>query len=364
MGNAHTCGSPAFVARGHDFEDTKIYVLDTLMNLIVEIALPLLHISDIYVINEGAVAIRSVKEFKSVRIDIQTRSYNFCRHFGCTKLHVLGEQYLIAANDDVIFIHDVLIDKFHAFNEYANSEMLLVIDVDKFVTLHTGHIRIHTYKNDALTSVSRPLEFLNSRIHRHGLFHVRGNLILVCAATQAFVVDVHQSVIITTINITATLSQSELHFWKQDTNFLTVISKNTLEKREICLPITYAAKCGYDVTDEVAIVDKNKTVVLLSLNTNRSRAVNVNRVVKDVVFLNNDNVYVTTQRKVGLEYRSYEEPRNLLDTEARVYSVSKGTYSTRPAYRNVMSLIKNIHRPKLCKLFERVGDAFIDVIFL
>jgi hypothetical protein len=93
------------------------------------------------------------------------------------------------------------------------------------------------------------------------------------------------------------------------------------------------------------------------------RMIHVGRVVKDIILLNTELLYVTTQYKEGSEYRSCRSPQNLLDKDARLYNKRTGEHIILPAYRYVAKL-KEQRKLTIAVPFCKWKDIYTDVTII
>jgi hypothetical protein len=241
---------------------------------------------------------------------------------------------------------------------------LAVIDINTFATLHASYVRIQQFDGGKLYNIREiqlpPLDFTK---YRKQLEYIGNGRLLVGDPNQVAIIDVHTANV-RYVAVAPLLNVCGILLWRQDVNMLTLIDTNTLVITQKEIPENNIVKKSFGPTDDLIIVENHKTIRFYATRTDSFRVLPVDRVVKDIIHMNSEYIYITTQKKIGKEFRQYREPRNLMDKKARVYSRTTGKYTSRPAYRNIKLLRQELNAPKTQKFFGEFVQCYFDVILI
>lgn len=303
MGNKHAV-TPQYVARGRKFKDNTIYVLDSHMQLISKVAL---HTSSCftnqYVVDGSTVVITTNSSYAYILNVISLKYYKIRCRIRNTPI-VCGEN-IVQLDREVLLLHNIRTkETASTIVPDAVDYSLCAINEVTFVIAcyldETQHLRVQQCEQVKYIKLPQQWRFnLHCKVG-----HYKDSTMYFMDDTIGVFVDVE------------TEDVSEVHLVETMNSYIFGTTAETIGR-----------------TSEAY----SKTLSIKSLN-GEERQIQVGRVIKDIILLNNELLYVTTQYKEGSEYRSCRSPQNLLDKDARLYDKRTGEYTTLTAYRYVTAL--------------------------
>jgi hypothetical protein len=303
MGNKHAA-TPQYIARGRKFKDTTIYILDSYMQLISKVTLHTSsYFTNHYIVDGSTVVITTNGSFSFVLNAASLKYYKIRCNIRNTPI-VCGEN-IVQLDREVLFFHNIRTKQTTSTNvPNAVDHSLCAINEFTFV--------IACYFNDT------------QHLHVQNYAQVK-NIKL----PQSRRFDFHCKV--------GHYKDSTVYF--MDNAIGVFVDVETEDVSDIHSAETMNSNIFGSTTEIIGRTSEaySKTLSIKPLH-GEERLIYVGRVIKDIIPLNNESLYVTTQYKEGSEYRSCRPPQNLLDKDARLYNKRTGGYTMLPAYRYVTKL--------------------------